>query len=197
MKTVGLTGGIGSGKSTVGRFFTNYGIPVYSADIRAKELMHHPMVMRAVKELLGIKAYSNEGILDRKYVADIVFEDAELLKKLNTIVHPKVAEDFRVWAKAQTAPYVIKEAAILFENGQYNACDYTILVTAPQKERVARVMQRDDSTDKEVLSRMDKQWPDEKKIPLADFIIPNLDLKTTEKEARKIHVKILRSLTGS
>ena len=197
MKTVGLTGGMGSGKSTVARFFENCGIPIYTADTRAKELMHDADVMNQVKGLLGAGAYSAKGSLDRKFVAAIVFSDAETLKKLNAIVHPKVAEDFKVWASAQRAPYVIKEAAILFENGKYTSCDWTILVTAPQKERIARVMQRDGTSKKEVLLRMDKQWPDEEKVPLADFLIQNLNIENTENQAREIHLKILRSLTGS
>lgn len=197
MKTVGLTGGIGSGKSTVAGFFKTFGIPIYTADVRAKQLMHRPQVAQQVKDLLGAGAYSADGTMNRKYVADLVFEDASLLQKLNRIVHPQVAEDFKVWASAQNAPYVIKEAAILFENGLHTSCDYTILVTAPKKVRMSRVIQRDGAGQKEVVLRMDQQWPDEKKIPLADFLICNLDLKNTEKEARKIHVKILRSLTGS
>ena len=197
MMTVGLTGGIGSGKSTVAKFFESFGVPVYTADERAKKLMHNPDIMIAIKALLGEGAYSPQGSLNRKYVADIVFNNSDFLQKLNNIVHPEVAKDFKFWAQAQDAPYVVKEAAILFENGQYAFSDFNILVTAPKKERLARVMRRDNADEKEVLLRMEKQWPDEKKAPLADFVIHNLDLKKTEKEARKIHVKILRSLTDS
>lgn len=197
MKTVGLTGGIGSGKSMVARFFETFGIPIYTADTRAKELMHGPKAVIAIKNLLGEAAYTPAGNLDRKYVADIVFNDEAMLKKLNAIVHPLVAEDFRIWAKAQNSAYVIKEAAILFENGQYATSDFNILVTAPKEKRLKRVMQRDGADEKQVLSRMDKQWPDERKEPLADFVIRNLDLEKAEKQAGEIHVKILRSLTAS
>ena len=197
MITVGLTGGIGSGKSTIAGFFKAIGIPVYNADSRAKQLMLDPGLMENIKKLLGNDSYTALGQLDRVHIAALVFNDNLLLDRLNGIVHPAVADDFKRWCLSQDSPYVVKEAAILFENGNYDTFDYTILVTAPKEVRLMRVMKRDGVDKKKVLSRMNNQWEDEKKIPLADFIIHNLDLKNSEKEVRKIHVKILRSLTDS
>jgi len=196
MIVVGLTGGIGSGKSTIARFFEQCGVPVYIADDEARKLMHTPPVVKKITALFGAEAYSS-GQLDRSYIADIVFSESIMLQRLNAIVHPAVAEHFKKWCTTKNAPYVIKEAAILFENGGYKKCDYTILITAPVELRIERVIKRDDTDEKKVRARMDQQWQDEKKVPLADFVIENIDLEKSEKETRKIHVKILRSLVNS
>ncbi|MEP2935080.1 MAG: dephospho-CoA kinase [Gilvibacter sp.] len=179
MKIIGLTGGIGSGKSTVASFFKNLGAPVYIADIEAKALMNRSKVIRRkLIALFGPEAYNEQ--LNAGYIAGIVFKDASKLEALNSIVHPKVASHFKRWVKKQKGAFVIKEAAILFENGGYKKCDKTILVTAPSKIRVERVMRRDGSNRDQVLQRMQHQWPDSKKIPLADFVIENIDLEETK-----------------
>lgn len=196
MIIVGLTGGIGSGKSTIAGFFKKLGVPVYIADEEAKKLMHTSTLIAQITALFGQKAYTN-GSLNRPYIADLVFNDSKLLQQLNAIVHPVVAAHFKEWSLGQQTLYVIKEAAILFENQGYKQCDFTILVTAPVIDRIKRVMARDHTSEEKVRARMAQQWEDEKKIPLADFVIDNINLKTSEKETRKIHVKILRTLVNS
>jgi len=196
MIIVGLTGGIGSGKSTVAGFFKKLGVPVYIADEEAKKLMHTPALIAQVTALFGQEAYTS-GSLNRPYIADLVFNDGQLLQQLNAIVHPAVALHFEQWSQGQQAPYVIKEAAILFENQGYKECDFTILVTAPVATRIKRVIERDHTSEEKIFARMEQQWKDEKKIPMADFTIDNINLKKSEKETGKIHVKILRTLVNS
>ncbi len=192
MKVVGLTGGIGSGKSTIANFFSELGVPVYIADIEAKKLTNRSKVIRRkLIQLLGRKAYNDEG-LNRPFVAKKIFNDPELLQQVNAIIHPKVGQHFRRWMKKQEAPYCIKEAAILFENGGYKNCDFTILVSAPVEVRIERVTARDGSTEEEVRSRMDNQWTDEQKIPLATFHIENLDLTDVKVRVKQIHAEILK-----
>ena len=143
MKIVGITGGIGSGKSTIAAYFNSeFDIPVYYADAEAKALMNTESLKKAITALLGEEAYQ-EGQLDRKYVASKVFNDDQLLEQLNGIVHPAVATHFKSWCQAQNAPYVLKEAAILFENGTADALDAVILITAPKQLRIDRVLKRD------------------------------------------------------
>lgn len=190
MKIVGLTGGIGSGKSTIAKMFQDLGVAVYIADHEAKLLMHsHPEVKKQIIDLLGADAYQ-DGVLNRPYVAGKVFKDKTLLAGLNAIVHPAVAEHFLTWKSQQSGHYVIKEAAILFENEGYKKCDYTILVTAPQEVRVQRVIQRDATTREEVLARIQNQWDDTQKIPLSDFVIENINLQMTRDQVEKIHLEI-------
>ncbi len=189
--TVGLTGGIGSGKSTIAKMFNTVGIPVYIADIEAKQLMVNDEKLRQeIKKLLGNEAYLDNGVLNRVYIADKVFKDATLLQKLNAIVHPAVGAHFERWKTTQNVPYVIKEAAILFENDSYQYCDYTILVTAPIPERIKRVIARDQITKDQIEERMQHQWTDEKKIPLADFVIENITLENTKEQVEEIHMQI-------
>lgn len=187
MKTIGLTGGIGSGKTTVARMFQAYGVPVYIADDEAKNLMHSSSIIRTeLQELLGAEVYK-EGELDRAYMADKIFNNETLLKRVNKIVHPRVEEHFQAWKKEQAGPYCIKEAAILFENGGYKRCDKTILVVASEEERVARVMKRDGVEREKVIERMKNQWSDTEKIPLADYIIKNEELSQTKEEVKNLH----------
>ena len=191
MKVVGLTGGIGSVKSTVAGFFVELGVPVYIADIEAKHLTNTSKVIRKkIISLLGKEAYNKEGI-NRRYVADKIFNDKSLLEGVNKIIHPKVALHFKRWLLKQTEPYCIKEAAILFENGGYKSCDYTILVTAPTSLRIKRVLERDMTTELEIEDRISNQWDDEKKIPLADFQIENIDLETTRSRVKELHLRFL------
>lgn len=187
MKTIGLTGGIGSGKTTVARMFEEYGIPIYIADTEAKNLMHTSCEIRSeLQQLLGENVYVDEQ-LDRKFMADKIFNDKHLLEKVNNIIHPRVEAHFQEWKKKQNAPYCIKEVAILFENGSYKRCDKTILVVADEEERIARVMKRDGVKREKVLERMKNQWSDAKKIPLADYIINNQSLNAIKKEVKNLH----------
>ncbi len=187
MKIVGLTGGIGSGKTTVANMFSKLGVPVYIADTEAKKLTNSSKIIRRkLTQLLGEEAYS-EGVLNRKYVADKIFNDKALLESVNAIIHPKVAAHFKTWVAKQTSAYVIKEAAILFENGTYKNFDKIILITAPKELRIVRVMARDNSSSSEIEQRMDNQWSDEKKAKLSDFIIENIDLETTQEKIEVLH----------
>lgn len=195
MKTlVGLTGGIGSGKTTIANFFKELGIPVYMADKEAKALMNRSKVIkRKLIALFGEKAYKN-GKLNREYLSQQIFNDKDLLQKMNAIVHPKVASHFKRWVKKQDASYVISEAAILFENGSYNKYDYIITVTAPEQVRLKRVMSRDNSSEKKVKSVMDNQWIDAEKIKLSDFVIQNIHLEESKNQVQQIHKKLLQLL---
>lgn len=191
MKIVGLTGGIGSGKTTVAKMFASLGIPVYNSDIEAKKLTQtSEKIRRELILLLGEEIFA-DGVLNRKLMADKIFNDNSLLQKTNAIIHPEVAEHFRQWAAAQKAPYVIKEAAILFESGSAALCDLVILVTAPEKERIQRVLERDGVSEEDVRARMDNQWSDAKKIELSDFVIENHILSQTQKQVELIHYQLV------
>lgn len=171
---IGVTGGIGSGKSMICRIFKVLGIPVYDADKEAKDIMvKDEKVIAAIKNAFGEHSYAGDGELNRSFLAETVFNNPEKLEQLNTIVHPAVIQAGADWAEAQSTGYSIKEAALLFESGSYTTLDYTILVTAPEEVRVERVMQRDGVSKEQVLARMDKQWSDEEKRKLADFVIVN------------------------
>ena len=197
MKIVGLTGGIGSGKTTVARMFNAMCVPVYNSDERAKELMvKSEDLVNGIKSLLGEKAYT-DNVLNREYVARKVFADKELLQSLNALVHPAVRNDFNEWADKQDADYVIQEAAILFENGAYEKFDRMILVTAPKMIRLKRIMQRDNESEDNILARMSHQWDDVKKSPLAHFVIENTDLEKTKTEVQKIHEKLSELSTST
>ncbi|PKA84621.1 dephospho-CoA kinase [Ulvibacter sp. MAR_2010_11] len=192
MKIVGLTGGIGSGKTTVAKLFAELGVPIYIADTEAKKLTNtSKTIRRKLIVLLGDKAYENET-LNSKYVAAAIFNDSDLLKKVNAIIHPKVAAHFKRWVSKQTGPYCIKEAAILFENGSYKKCDLTILVTAPKDERINRVLKRGSITREEVEARMANQWTDSKKIKLADIVIRNTNMEATREQVKTIHSTLLK-----
>ena len=175
MMQVGLTGGIGSGKTWVGRVFATLGIPVYSADDAAKRLMNEqPELRQALIRLMGPEVYDAAGLV-RSVMAERVFRQPELLRQVNATVHPAVWQDFDRWTEQQTAPYVLLEAAVLFEAGLYRRLKANILVTAPQQVRLERVMRRDGVSEEAVLQRMDCQWTDERKVPLADYLIRNDD----------------------
>ncbi|GAB2477727.1 dephospho-CoA kinase [Algoriphagus taiwanensis] len=190
---VGITGGIGSGKSTVCRIFHLLGIPVYSADDRAKWLMEHDYVLQSkIREEFGQQAYTQEGGLNRKYLAEQVFSDPEKVKKINSLVHPAVGLDFENWAKEQQTPYVLKEAALLFETGSASQLDKLINVSSPLKVRVARVLMRDPHrSEAQINSIIDQQMPDEKKNELADFVIKNAENKLLIPQVLEIHQKLL------
>lgn len=173
MKVVGITGGIGSGKSTVSAVLLEMGYPVYNADERAKELLNSSADLKsAITAEFGDEIYA-DGILDRAALAAQVFNDREKLAKLNALVHPAVAKDFYAWRSAQTAPAAFKEAAILFESGADKGVDEVVLVSAPEEVRVFRVMARDGVSADEVKSRIANQWNEERKRELADHEVVN------------------------
>ncbi len=193
MKRVGLTGGIGSGKSTVAGMFMDLGVPVYNSDTEARRLMNEDEALQEqIIALLGKEAY-REGVLNRPFISEKVFRDRMLLEKLNKIVHPAVRKDFRAWAGRQAVPYVLQEAAILFENGSSGEFDLMILVTAPKKLRIKRVQERDNLSEAAILERMKHQWPEKKKKALAHFVIENTDLEKTRRKVQKIHETLIKT----
>ena len=189
MFKVGITGNIGSGKTTVCKIFEVLGIPVFYADDAAKEVMvTDAELIAGIKQTFGNEAYFEDGELNRKYIAGIVFNDKEELAKLNALVHPAVFRAFDKWVLLQkSAPYVLKEAAILFESGSYKKCDRTIMVTAPLDLRIKRVTTRDGITADEVKSRNDRQFTEEKKLAMADDVIINDDTQLVIPQVLKLH----------
>jgi dephospho-CoA kinase len=174
-KIIGLTGGIGSGKTTIAKIFESLGVPIYIADVEAKRIMQSVEIEKAIKVKFGEQVFNNHS-LDRALLSKIVFENPQKLSELNDIVHPAVASDFDEWVDAhQNHPFVIKESAILFETNAYKNCFKTILVTAPLETRIQRVIKRDQANEKDIKRRIQNQWDDDKKIPLADYIIQNTD----------------------
>lgn len=174
MQIIGITGGIGSGKSTVARIFGLLGIPVYSADDAAKEIMvKDQLLIEQIKDHFGAEAYLPDGNLNRKFISNIVFNDKTQLEKLNSIVHPATIRDSEIWANRQKSPYVIKEAALMFETESFHHVDKVIGVYAPESLRILRVMKRDGVSRNEVLARMHKQIDDRIKMKLSDFVVYN------------------------
>lgn len=194
MLKVGITGGIGSGKTTVCKVFRMLGIPVYYADEAAKELLRtHPKILSGLRELFGNEVFDETGMPDRQKIAAVVFPDKEKLSKLNALVHPLVGEHFDEWVKEQEgAPYILKEAAILFESGTYKQMDKIITVTAPAETRIERVMKRDKVTAEEVRKRLANQISDEEKIKRSDFVIHNGDHDLVLPQVMKVHEELLR-----
>ncbi|OIQ29011.1 MAG: dephospho-CoA kinase [Bacteroidetes bacterium MedPE-SWsnd-G2] len=192
MMIVGLTGGIGSGKSTVAKMFADLGIPTYIADDEAKKLMHSsPDVKKRLVDLFGKGAYIN-GKLNKPFISDLIFYDKSLLKKMNAIVHPAVGSHFKTWQSSQNAPYVLKEAAIIFEINAQKQYDYIITVIADQELRIKRVMERDNSDHEKVISIINNQLSDAEKTKLSDFVIENNNLEQTSKQVQNIHFKLLK-----
>ena len=191
--TVGLTGGIGSGKTTIANLFAlHFSIPTYIADTKAKELVaNNKQLQQEIVALLGEEAFV-EGRYNTAFVAQEVFSNKEKLDKLNAIIHPYVQQDFLQWKQSQQAPYVIKEAAILFESGSYRDCDFIIMVTAPLEERIKRVMLRDKIDRETVEKRIKNQWNDEKKIELSTFVIENREIDKNLDKIEIIHSKIVK-----
>jgi len=174
MIKVGITGGIGSGKSTICQFFRSIGIPVFEADTEAKKLVNNSDSIRyQLKALFGSDIYLPDRTIDRKKLASLIFNSPPLLQKVNNIIHPEVRKYFFQWCEKQQTPYIIHEAAIMFESGFYEMMDYTVLVTAPEEIRIQRVMAREETDADSVRARMEKQWKDEKKAELANFVIRN------------------------
>jgi dephospho-CoA kinase len=197
MLSVGITGGIGSGKSTVCRLFEALGVPVYYADERSKFILNSdPEAIRQVKALLGDRAYLPDGKADRAWIASRVFNDPEMLQSLNRILHPLVFQDTLRWMSEQQAAYVLREAALLVETGMYKMLDKLIVVSAPEEERIARVMSRDHCSREEVLLRMKNQLPEEEKLRLADYVIENISPEQTQESVMKLHRQLLSLAHG-
>ncbi len=190
---VGITGGIGSGKSTVAKIFQLLRVPVYYADERAKWLMiHDPNLVSSIKETFGTEAYLEDGRLNREWLAEYVFSDSERVKAINVLVHPAVKADFEAWAASQDHPYVLKEAALIYESGSYRELDKIINVSAPLVNRIHRVLVRDPHrTEAQIHSIIEKQLPDEEKNEKADFVIKNADNKLLIPQVLKIHQQLL------
>lgn len=190
-KIIGLTGGIGSGKTTVANHFRKANIPVYIADDEARKIMQSPEIIEEIRKVFGDLIF-DDTILNREKLSQIVFNNPEKLKQLNAIIHPAVRKHFQDWVlKHENAPFVIYEAAILFESGSYKNCDLIITVTAPIESRIQRVIQRDNTTREQVLKRINAQWNDEQRIAKSDFIIENVNPQMTKTEIDKI-LKILK-----
>lgn len=172
--TIGITGGIGSGKSTVCQIFRVLGIPVFEADVVAKKIIDSDSeIKNGLVNLYGQEIYTADGKINRKKLAGIIFNNDIQLAKINKLVHPIVREEFKNWLKLQKTAYAIHEAAILFESGFYKMMDFTILVTAPELQRIEWVMKRDSITEVQVKERIAKQWTDKQKRKLASFEIKN------------------------
>ena len=195
-KIIGLTGGIGSGKTTVARFIEEMGYPVYNSDTRAKDLVNESDDLKAaIIQLLGSQAYDENGLYDRKYVGSVVFSNDELLKQLNAIIHPAVNKDFHDWIKRQSREIIFKETALLFELKLNLQCDKSLLVTADESIRIKRVMDRDSKTYREVEKVIDNQMPERKKIRLADYVIENnSDMQHLRLSTEKIMTSLVNDL---
>ena len=193
---IGITGGIGSGKSTVCRIFSTLGIPVYDADSRAKSLMTTDgILVSQIKKEFGVLAFRSDGNPDREYLARTVFQDQEKLAKLNSLIHPRVAVDYDQWVSEQKSDYVLKEAALLVEAKSYQALDKLILVHAPAEIRIKRVLQRDPQrTRQQVEDIIRNQLSDEEKLALADFNIVNDESRLVVPQVLELH-EVFKSLT--
>ena len=191
-KIIGLTGGIGSGKTTVANYIKSLGFPVYIADEKAKKIMETKKVIELVQNTFG-KEVIADGKINRQQLAQLVFNNPDKLQKLNDIVHPIVKQNFNNWVKKhKNQPFVFKEAAILFESGSYKYCDSIITVTAPLEARLQRVIDRDKTNKEQVLDRMKNQWSEEKKIEKSDYIIHNISMEDTKNQVDNI-LKILKN----
>lgn len=181
-KIIGLTGGIGSGKTTVAKYFASKGIPVYIADEAAKNIMNDKNVVHEVQALFSENVIQKDGLLDRNAIRELVFKDKTKLEQLNKIIHPKVKTDFDNWLqKNKKAKFIIKEVAILFETNGQKHCDATILVTAPIETRIKRVLERDTTSRENILQIIKNQLPEEEKVKLATYVIENENLNITYK----------------
>lgn len=192
---VGLTGGIGAGKTLCASIFEELGVPVYNSDDRAKSLMvSDEQLVSQIKELFGEVSYTDKGELNRTYLSKLIFNDKSLLSKMNNIVHPAVGMDAARWAQKEleAVPYVIQESALMFETGSYKYYNKTVLVDAPIEMRIKRVMDRDQSTREDVMNRINKQLPSEDKRVLADYIIENDEQQSLIKQVLDVHIKLLQ-----
>ena len=194
MTIVGLTGGIGSGKTTVAKMFNTLGIPTYIADDEAKKLMKRSKVIkRKLTALFGENTYINNE-LNRSFIASVIYSDKNYLSKMNAIVHPKVAKHFLRWLNKQKAAYVLKESAILFETNGHKQCDFVVLVTASKDMKIKRLLNRDKTNKEKIKAIMDNQLNDDEKEKRSDFIIINTTLEDTKKQVETIHKSLLKQL---
>lgn len=194
MLKIGITGGIGSGKTTVCKVFETLGIPVFYADTVAKQIMTtDPILIQGIRETFGSQSYFQDGSLNNKHIANIVFANEHELAKLNALVHPAVFRAFDQWDAAlpKNTPYSIKEAALLFESGSYKMCDKNILVAAPHQLKITWVTRRDGVDEAQVLARMDKQFSDEQKLQMADYVISNTPNSSIILQVLNLHQQFL------
>lgn len=191
---IGITGGIGSGKSLVTKIFACLGIPVYDADSHAKELMTTDgILISQIKKEFGDLSYLTDGTLNRKYLGEVVFNQQEKLDILNGLVHPRVRHDFAQWTdRYRDKPYVVREAALLFETGVYKLLDRTVVVYAPEDVRIRRVMKRDNRHEAQVRAIIQKQLSEEEKMALADDIIYNDDSILVIPQVLALHHRLLQ-----
>ena len=192
MLKIGLTGSIGSGKSTIAGLFRVFGIPVYIADVEAKKFLGDPEVIRMIVEMAGAGVLSPDGSIDRRMLGSLVFNEPARLTTLNNIIHPRVRGHFFNWIEGQSGvPYIIQEAAIIFESGFYKMFDKIITVAAPIEERIGRVMLRDGLKREDVMARIENQWPEESKIAMSDFVIYNSDTDLAIPQVLEIHKTLM------
>lgn len=193
MLIIGLTGGIGSGKTTVAKQFETLGVPVYIADDEAKKLMQLPETTQLIKKEFGESIFDGEK-LNREKLAKIVFENPQKLQQLNNIIHPLVKIHFQNWVQKNTdSSFVIKEAAILFESGSYKDCDKIITVVAPLEVRIERVLKRDGSDYESVMKRIQNQWTDDMRIAKSDYVIENTNLENTLNQITTLYEDLKKS----
>lgn len=198
MKIIGLTGGIGSGKSTIANFFKEKGIPVYDSDSEAKSLLNEDEQLKnQIIQVFGEEAYVNNEY-NRSFIASKVFHDIDLLSQLNEIIHPAIRNHFQNWVKSQKTEFVIKEAAILFESGAYRDCDWVICVVANEDLRIQRVMDRSQLSAEEIRKRIQNQWTDAQRIEQSDFVITNdSSLETLKLNFQKLYEELLNRFQTS
>ncbi len=192
MYKVGITGGIGSGKSTICKIFELLGIPIYYADDQAKWLMQNdPLLIQQVKDAFGADSYNEKNELNRQKIAGIVFKDPQALEKLESFVHPAVHRHSNAWAEQQNSPYVLKEAALTFESDSWKYLDKVITVYAPEEVRIARVLKRDKTTEAAIRARMAQQMSEEEKMERADFVIYNDGEKLLIPQVLEVHTRLV------
>ncbi len=197
MLKIGITGGIGTGKSTICEIFALLGVPVYYADQAAKTLMAtNSDLKQQLITTFGTATFTSKGELDTKYVANKVFNDENALQQLNALVHPVVLADFEKWCSRQHTPYILKEAALLIESGSYKQCDYTILVESPIALRINRLLNRDKSSEAQIRARIANQLPDEEKVKLANFLILNDEKHLLIPQIIALHTQFLIGSSG-
>ncbi|HLO92610.1 MAG TPA: dephospho-CoA kinase [Lentimicrobium sp.] len=193
MLKIGLTGSIGSGKSTIARVFSMLGVPVYLTDLEAKKILDLPEISTIVTDRFGNDLLDLNGILDRKKLASKVFNDHEALQWLNSLIHPRVRKHFLEWVDSHTAfPYIIQESAIMLETGFSSYFHKIVVVTCPLEERIKRVIGRDNMTQEQIIERMENQWSEELKIKKADFLIVNDDHVLAIPQVVRLHDHFLK-----